>query len=85
MIDGWVVDPDIDVFPGFPGNLFVVLIFYIEVGEFGEGVVVGTTVDVNCIGYMTAMMFHSTPTRPTHVTLIETFFRDRSICIQYSV
>ena len=59
MIECWVVDPDVDSFPGFSCNLFPVLIYYFEVGKVDMTVVVRFSVDVNCTGYMTAMFFGS--------------------------
>ena len=43
---------------GFSGNLFAVLVYYIEVGDVGSGVVVGNAVYVNCTGDLTIVLFY---------------------------
>ena len=44
---------------GFSVYLFVVLVYYLEVGDVGLGVVIGNTVFVNCTGDMTIVFFYS--------------------------
>ena len=46
-------------FSSFFGNLFGVLVYYVEVGDVGSWVVVGNAVYVNCIGDMTIVFFYS--------------------------
>ena len=57
MIECWAVDSDMDGVTGFSSYLFAVLIPYFEVGDVGTGLVVGFIMNVNCTGYMTAMVF----------------------------
>ena len=58
-VDCQVGGPVVDVFPGFSGAIFAVLIYYFAVGNIGRGTDVGVNVDVNCTHYMTAMFFNS--------------------------
>ena len=61
LVDGRVVDSNIDGFLSFPGNLFAVSVYYtyLEVGDVGSGVVVGNDVYVNYTGDMTIVFFYS--------------------------
>ena len=59
MIECSVGDPYVDGFLCFSGKMFVVLIYYFEVGDDGMRIIVGFTVDIKCTGYMTAMFFQS--------------------------
>ena len=47
MIEGRGVDSNIDGFLIFSVNLFVVLVYYIKVGDVGSGMVVGS--DMTCV------------------------------------
>ena len=47
MVEGRAVD---STMAGFSGNLFAVLVYYLEVGSVGLEVVVGNDVFVNCTG-----------------------------------
>ena len=40
MVEGRVVDSNMDNFSSFSGNLFAVYVYYLEVGDVGLGVVV---------------------------------------------
>ena len=46
-------------FSSFPGNLFAVLVFYLEVGDVGSGMVVENIVLVNCTSNVTVVYFYS--------------------------
>ena len=59
VIQHWVVDPNVDGFPGFSGKLFSTLVHYFEVGDVSMVVVVWFTVNVNCTGYMNVTFLHS--------------------------
>ena len=48
-----------DGLSSFPGNLFAVLIYYIEMGDAIFGMIVGYTVLVNCTEDVTAVFFDS--------------------------
>ena len=59
MVEGRIVNSNIDGFSSFPGNLFAVLIYYFEIGDICFGIIVGYTVLVNCTGDVTAVFFDS--------------------------
>ena len=42
-------------FSSFPGNLVAILVYYLEVGDVGFGMLIGHTVLMNCTGYVTAV------------------------------
>ena len=48
-------DSYMDGFSSFSGNLFAVLVYSLEVGDIGSGIVVGNAVYVNCTGDMTTV------------------------------
>ena len=48
-VEGRVINSNMS---GFSGNLLAVLVFYLEVGDFGFRMVVGNAVFVNCTGNM---------------------------------
>ena len=50
---GRVVDSNMNGFCRCSGNLFAILIYYVEVGDVGLGVVVENTVFVNCTFHLT--------------------------------
>ena len=58
-VEGRVVDSNMNSFSSFSGNLLAILVYYLEVGDVGFGVVVGNAVFVNCTGYMTTVFFYS--------------------------
>ena len=58
-VEGRVVDSNMIGFCSFSGNLFAVLVYYLEVGDFGSGVVTGNAVYVNCTGGMTIVFLYS--------------------------
>ena len=41
------------------GKLLSILVYSLEAGDVGSGVIVGSTVFVNCIGDMTVVFFYS--------------------------
>ena len=55
-VEGRIVDSYMD---GISGNLFAVLVYYLEVGYVGWGVVIVNAVFVNCNGDMTNLFFYS--------------------------
>ena len=59
MIEGKVVDSNLDGFCIFSGTLFAVLVYYLEVEDTGSGVVVGNAVFVNCTGDMNIVFCYS--------------------------
>ena len=59
VVEGRIVNSDMDSFSSFPGNLFDVLIYYFEMGDVGFGMIVGYTVLVNCTGDVIAVSFDS--------------------------
>ena len=59
MDEGRAVDSNMNGFSSFSSNLFGILVFYLEVGDVGSGMVVGSTVFVNCTGDMTIVFFYS--------------------------
>ena len=77
--EGRVDDLNMD---GFYGNLFAVLVNYLEVGATGLRVVVGDVVFVNCTGDMTITFFYSifqTSAGFSYVRKVAVFI-SRSIC-----
>ena len=54
-----VVDSKMNGFFSFSGNLFAILVHYLEVGDVGSGMVVINAVFVKCIGDMAFVFFHS--------------------------
>ena len=44
---------------GFCGNLFAVLLYYLEVGDVGLGMIIGNAVYVNCTGVITFVFYYS--------------------------
>ena len=54
-VEGRVINSNMD---GFSCTLFAILVYYLEVGDIGSGVVVGNTVFVNCIGDMAIVFFY---------------------------
>ena len=59
MVEGSFADSDMDGFFSFSGNLFAVLVYYLEVGNVGSGVVLRSAVYVNLTGDMTIVFFYS--------------------------
>ena len=58
MVQGRVADSNMNGFSSFFGNLFSVLVYYLEVRDVGSGLVVGNAPFVNCTGDMTIVFFH---------------------------
>ena len=56
IVEGRVVDSNMD---GFSGNVFAILVYYLEVGDAGMGVIVGNAVYVNCTGDLTVVSIYS--------------------------
>ena len=56
-VEGRVVDPSMNGFSSFSGNLFAVLVYHLEVGDVGSGVIVGNVVFVNCTAEMAIVFF----------------------------
>ena len=54
-----VVDSNMDGLSSFSGNLFAVLVYYLEVGDDCVEVVIGNAVFVNCTGEMTIVFIYS--------------------------
>ena len=66
-----------DSFSSLSGNLFAILIYYLELGNVGSGVVVGNTVFVICIGDVTIVFFYpifQTPDGFFYVRMVAIFF-----------
>ena len=59
IVDGRVVYSNMNGSSSFYGNLFAILVYYLEVGDVGSGVVVGNSVSVNCTADMTIVFFYS--------------------------
>ena len=59
MVEGRVVDSSMDGISSFSGNLFDVLVYYLEVGDVRSGMAVGNAVFVNYTGGMTIVFFYS--------------------------
>ena len=58
MVEGRTVDSN-EWLSSFAGNFFVILVYYLEVGDVGLGAVVRNVVLVNCTGDMTIVFFYS--------------------------
>ena len=58
MVEGIVVDSNMNGFSTFFGSLFPVLVYYLEVGDVSSGVIVGNAVFVNCTGYRTTVFLY---------------------------
>ena len=58
MVGGRVVDSNMNGFTIFSGNLFAVLVYYLEMGDVGSRVVVGNALFVNCTDSMTIAFLH---------------------------
>ena len=58
MVDGRVGDLNMDSFSSFTGILSAALVYYLQVGDYGSGMVVGNVVFVNCTGVMTIVFFY---------------------------
>ena len=58
MVEGRVVDSSMNGFYNFAGNLFAVLVYYLEEGDIGSGMVVVNNVLVDFTGDMTIVFFH---------------------------
>ena len=56
MVEGMIVNSNMN---GFSDILFVVLVYYPEVGDVGSRVVVGNAVFVSCTGDMTIVFFYT--------------------------
>ena len=52
MVEGMVVKSNVNGLSSFSGNWFAILVYYLEVGDVGLGVVAGDTVFVKCTGDM---------------------------------
>ena len=59
MVEGRIVNSNMNGFSSFPGNIFAGLIYYFESGVVGLGMIVGHTVLVNCTGDVTTMFLDS--------------------------
>ena len=59
MAEDRVTDFNMDGFSSFTGSVFASLIYYLEVGYFGIGVVILNVVFVNCTGDMSIMFLYS--------------------------
>ena len=59
VVEGRIVNSNMDGFSSFYGNLFAVLFYYFEMGDVGFGMIVGSTMLVNCIGDMIVVFFDS--------------------------
>ena len=57
MVEGNVFHSNMDSFSSFSGNLFAVLVSYLEVEGVGLGMVVGNVVYISFTGDMTIMFF----------------------------
>ena len=57
MFQGRCVDSNMNGFSSFSDNLFAILVYYLEVGDVGSGLVVGNAVFVNYTGDMTIVFF----------------------------
>ena len=58
-VEGSVVDSNMDEFSRFSGNLFAVLVCYLEVGDVNSRVVVGNAVYIHCTSDMAIVSFYS--------------------------
>ena len=56
-VEGMVVDSNMNGFSNFSGNLFAVLVCYLEMGDVGLVVDVGNSMFVNCTDDMTIVFF----------------------------
>ena len=59
MVEGRIVNSDMNGFSSFPGNLYAVSIYYYEMGDVGFGLIVGYLVLINCTGNVTVVFFDS--------------------------
>ena len=59
MAECRAVDSNMNIFFSFFGNLFTILVCYLEVGDVGSGMFVGNTVFVNYTGDMIIVFFYS--------------------------
>ena len=75
--EGRVVDSYIDCFSSISGNVFIILAYYLEVGDIGSGMGVGQFVLVNCTSDVTVVFFDSifqTSAGLYYVGKVTTFF-----------
>ena len=59
MVEGRVVDSNLDDFSSFSGNLFAVLVNYFEMEDIASGMVDGNAVFVNCTSEIIIVFFYS--------------------------
>ena len=77
MVEGRVVDSNLDDFSSFSGNLLAVLVNYFEMEDIASGVVDGNAVFVNCTSEMIIVSFYSgfqTSAGFSYVRKVEIFF-----------
>ena len=77
MVEGRVVDSNLDDFSSFSGNLFAVLVNYFEMEDIGSGMVDGNAVFVNCTSEIIIVFFYSifqTSAGFSYVRKVEIFF-----------
>ena len=58
-VEGRGVNSNVDCFSSFSGNVFAVLVYYLEVEDVGSGMVVGNAGFVNCTDDITTVSFYS--------------------------
>ena len=58
-VEGMVVDSNMNGFSSFSGNLFTILVYYLEVGDIDSGMGAGHTVLVSCTGDLNVVFFNS--------------------------
>ena len=59
LVEGRIVNSDMDGFSSFPGDLFAVLIYYFEMEDAGSWMIIGYTVLINYTGNVIAVFFDS--------------------------
>ena len=77
IVEGRVVNSNMNGFSSFPGNLFAVLVYYFEVRDVGFGMIVGHTVLVNSTADVTVVLFDSilqSSAGLTYIRMVKIFF-----------
>ena len=64
-------DIDMDGFSSLSGNLFAILVYYLEVGDVGSWLVVWNAVFVNSTGDMTIVFFYTIFQTPVGFSLVK--------------
>ena len=87
VIECWVVDTDLDGFPGLSCNLLGVLVYHSEMGNVGSRMVIKLKMSINCTSCINTVFLYSIFWPPTGFINVEliTFFQGRTIPALYVV